>query len=76
VTNAALSEEIRWLRGFGWSAPRIAARLKCHVSTVEEHIVRGEPAGALFRIASGASREARLVYGRSVPQWRNRNVAP
>jgi hypothetical protein len=79
VTNNALGEEIWWLRGFGWSAPRIAVRLGCHVATVEKHLERGEPdyestSEALFQIAAGARREARMVYGRTVPQWRNTSM--
>lgn len=75
MTNNALGEEIMWLRGFGWSAIRIAKRLACNIRTVQDYIKLEDgdysPSELeLFEIASGARRESRLVYGRTVPEWR------
>lgn len=73
MTNRALAEEINWLRGFGWSAKRIADRLGCSISAVQKHIARKEPEYEptdedMLEAGRDARREARLVYTRRVPE--------
>lgn len=71
MTNSALGEEISWLRGWGWNASRIAQRLGCETSVVLRHLRDYTPDETDVLVAAKeARREARLVYSRTVRQWR------
>lgn len=71
MTNTALGEEISWLRGWGWNAARISQRLECPVDVVLSHLRDYTPDETDVLVAAKeARREARLVYSRTVRQWR------
>lgn len=71
MTNSALGEEIAWLRGHGWNAARIAERLGCDITDVLAHLRDYTPSELDVLIAAKDARhEARLVYSRTVRQWR------
>jgi hypothetical protein len=71
MTNVALGEEISWLRGWGWNAARIAKKLECPIELVLNHLRDYTPDEKDLLSAGRAARhEARLVYSRTVRQWR------
>lgn len=49
IQGQVTHEEIAWLATFGWSAERIAQRLRLEVDTVEQHIA-GRRGGAPIRL--------------------------
>jgi hypothetical protein len=71
MTNAALGEEIAWLRAWNWSAARIAERLDCPIAAVLSHLRDYTKDEAdVLEAGREARREARLFYTRTTPQWR------
>lgn len=68
MTNAAVSEEISYLRGRGWNAKQIADRLEVPIEVVmaRRPDLRDD---AMLEAGQAARREARLVYSQTCPQY-------
>lgn len=68
MTNAAVTEEISYLRGRGWNAARIAERLAVPIEIVMARNPTTKDKGMLAA-GQAARREAHLVYTRTCPQY-------